>query len=140
MDHYLKRNETIQTEAEGLSLSAVLKRMSFKDFVFILALATKPLYFFSSGSIQLSDMLFALLFVMVVFSGHPLFSNPKISRWITCFFICLIYQFIVNALWYFKIQATLRADTSFLKNNLYYFFNFLVCVSSLCLSGAFPTP
>lgn len=135
MDHYLKRNEIIQTEPEDLSLSAVIKRMSFKDVVFVVALATKPLYFFRSGSVQLSDMLFALLFLIVVFNGHPLFNNPKTNKWIICFFICLIYQFIVNVFWYFNLQTTMRADISLLKSNLYYVFNFLVCVSIFQLAS-----
>ncbi len=135
MGHYLKRNETIQPEPEKLTTSAFLKKLTFRDVVFIVALATKPLYFFRSGTLQLSDMLFALLFLMVVFSGRPLFNDQKTTRWIACFFICLIYQFAVNAFWYYNIQTTLRADTSFLKSTLYYVFNFLVCVSIFQLAS-----
>lgn len=135
MDHYLKRNETIQPEPENLTTSAFLKKLTFRDVVFIVALATKPLYFFRSGTLQLSDMLFALLFLMVVFSGRPLFNDQKTTRWIACFFICLIYQFAVNAFWYYNVQTTLRADTSFLKSTLYYVFNFLVCISIFQLAS-----
>lgn len=108
-------------------------QMTVKDILFILALATKPLYLRASGSIQISEVLFVMLFGLLVFSGAPLFQSRHEAMWIAWFTICLIYQLLINTYWYFQLQETSISDFSLLKSCLYYVFNFLVCLSILQL-------
>lgn len=110
-------------------------QMTMREFLFVLALATKPLYLRSSGSVQVSDLLFVLLFGLLIFRGGPVFQTPLEKKWLVWFTICLLYQFVVNLLNFFseQTQSTRVLDMSLLKNNLYYIFNFLVCITVMQL-------
>lgn len=113
------------------SILAEIRKLSLVDILFILALATKPLYLRKSGSIQISDLLFALTFGLLVLNGRPLYNSEREKRWISVFFTCLIYQVLINAITFFRIQNEYRAELSLFKNNLFYIFNFIVCLTVL---------
>lgn len=123
-----------QAPAQGKKttrLASVISQLTFKDVLFVLALATKPLYFLSSGSLQISDLLFMILFGLLIFDRVPIFQSREEERWIGWFSICLIYQLCVNFIAYYQIQLNSMADSSLLRSNLYYFFNYLVCITIL---------
>ena len=111
--------------------AALISELTLKDVLFVLALATKPLYFLSSGSLQISDLLFMLLFGLLIFDRAPVFQSREEERWIFWFSICLFYQASVNIIAYYHIQLDSMTDSSLLKNNLYYIFNYLVCLTIL---------
>lgn len=111
--------------------TSFISQLTMKDIIFILALATKPLYLRSSGSLQVSDLLFVLLFGMLCFSRASAFQSPLVNKWLIVFSACLVYQICVNVIAYFQLQSKIPMDDSLLKSNLYYIFNFLVCLSVL---------
>lgn len=124
------------TAQNDRSIGSFLKQMTLSDGLFVLAIATKPLYLRSSGSVQISDLLFALVFGMFCFSGAPLVRKDRERRWLAVLTICVLYQFVVNMFWYFRTQNQTVNDYSMLKSNLYYIFNLIVCVTVLQLNAS----
>ena len=115
------------------SNTSIWHQITFKGVLFVLALATKPLYFRSSGSVQIADALFVLLFGVLIFSNSVAMQSIRERKWIAWFSICLLYQLTVNLFWYFRLQRTMGVDTSLLVSNLYYIFNYLVCLAIMQL-------
>ncbi len=121
------------SESDG-PIKAFLRQMTLADFLFILAIATKPLYLRKSGSLQVSDILFVLVFALQVFRRPAITQTRRENSWLSVFMICLLYQFCVNAFWSLRLQEQLLDNsTALLKNNLFYVFNFIVCITILQL-------
>ena len=119
-----------QQPESGGWISSTLKQMNLSDYLFVLALATKPLYLRSSGSVQLSDILFVLVFCLQLFNKPAITQTERENKWISAFLICVIYQFCINAFWTFRIQDQLLEDSyALLKSTLFYAFNFIVCIT-----------
>lgn len=112
------------------SVTAFLKQMNLTDVLFVAALATKPLYLQKSGTLQISDILFVLVFGLLFFNRSRIFQNDLEKKWLSVFLLCMMYQFTVNAFWYYRIQRESLVDAApLLKSNLYYVFNFIVCLT-----------
>ena len=90
-------------------------------------LVLKPLYLFSSGLPQISDMFLiaAALYMLVRERGKILIPN-EYSTWINTFILTLIFQIIVQAVWWMK-----TSENQMLLMATYYVFNFIA--SLLCI-------
>ena len=109
------------------------KKLSLAEFTFMLALMTKPLYIWKSGSIQISDMLFILTTILIIYRKKGKIAyDYKSGIFLRTHFLIIIYQFSINILGPI-LWNPLGQYTPLLKVNLYYVFNFLVvyCVFSL---------
>ena len=90
-------------------------------------LVLKPLYLFSSGLPQISDMFLiaAALYMLVRERGKILIPN-EYSTWINTFILTLIFQIIVQAVWWMK-----TSENQMLLMATYFVFNFIA--SLLCI-------
>lgn len=108
------------------------KRHYFVEFLFVLALATKPLYLRKSGSLQISDVLFVLLALFVTLTERKVileFTSYQLLKLICCI---IVYQIFVNFLGPTLWNPTGEPGVIF-SVNLYYLFNLIVvyCVLSV---------
>lgn len=106
-----------------------MKALSLREFLFVLALATKPFYLGQSGTLQLSDFLYVALFGLCSLDGVYSFPSNKEKKWTILFALIIFYQFFINLLWYTITSNIGQSDERFLKFNLYYIFNFIVCLT-----------
>ena len=89
-------------------------------------IALKPLYLWSSGSLQVSDifMLLGLGYVIVAKSGKLSLNRPS-SKLMMLFFVTVLYQAAVNGIWSSIIGVNIS------KSTLYYLFNMLAVLLTL---------
>lgn len=88
-------------------------------FPLILYMALKPIYLFESGGIQISDVV--LLFAIVadiVNSGGRIRLSKMGSEFRIVLIGVVLYQFIVNLLWYFNYP-----DSRLLMSSAFYIYN-----------------
>ena len=100
-----------------------------KEVLFVAALALKPLYIGRSGTVQISDLIYLLLFTVFFLQGNITFPGREEFNWIKIYLAIIIYQFIVNTIAYFVLSSNGYTDDRFLRFNLYYIFNFIVCLT-----------
>lgn len=98
----------------------------------MLYIAIKPLYIFSSGGIQISDMFLALSFGWLLLqSRHGIDIPPEGKKWFKDVLLFTIYVSVVNAFWYlWLIDASYKSST-FIFSILYYIFNAIAVVLTL---------
>ena len=105
----------------------VMRRFSFVELLFVLALATKPLYLLKSGNVQISDFLFILtVFALIVRDGKVIIESYS-NKFLRMFMIIIIYQMIINLIGPMLWDPT-GLHTPLFRVNLYYIFNFIVCL------------
>lgn len=91
-------------------------------------IALKPLYLWSSGSLQVADIFMLLGLVYLVFSkGGKLRLNHSSSRLMMLFFFMVLYQAIINGIW----SAIIGSNIS--KATLYYTFNMFAVLLTLLI-------
>lgn len=92
-------------------------------------LLLRPYYFFSSGSIQISDMFLIVAFVLFLFvskdNKKALFDNIKSNRLYGFFLVCVA---VINT-----IYAIIYSRSDFMHYTLFYIFNFMVIILFLYL-------
>ncbi len=87
----------------------------------------KPLYLFSSGLPQISDMfLIAAALYMLMRERWKILIPNEYSTWIYTFILTLIFQIIIQAVWWMK-----TSENQMLLIAMYYIFNFIA--SLLCI-------
>lgn len=105
-------------------------RCNFREYLFVLALATKPLYLRNSGALQISDLLYMLLLGTFLISGKIRVPGEKEKKWFLLFLLMITYQLIVNTAWFFALSSRENlVDPGMLRVTIYYIFNFLVCLT-----------
>ena len=89
--------------------------------------ALKPVYLFSSGTMQLCDYFLVLALLLLAAYQHLRLPIPSgCGSFLKLFAIILVYQTAVNTAWYLAVR-----DTRMLFSNLYYVFNFLSLYTTL---------
>jgi len=91
----------------------------FALLLLIAYLVAKPFYFFASGSAQLADVIFAVLFVITILGRQALVQGTGPLLWTGMLFAT--YTLVVNTVW-----AGLLRDLSMLEMPVFYFFNIAV--------------
>lgn len=91
-------------------------------------LIAKPFYFQDSGSAQIGDLIFALVFGITVLGRQELARGTAPVLWMALLFAT--YSLIVNAVW-----AGILDDLSILKTPVFYFFNCAVIYVLLVTSA-----
>lgn len=100
-----------------------------RELLFVLALATKPLYLTSSGSMQLSDLLYMALFGSFLLYGKLSLPSSHEIKWAKSFFALIVYQFIINIIWYIVCRFEGFDDVGIITRIIYYIFNLFVCLT-----------
>ena len=108
----------------------IKSRWGFRELLFVLALALKPFYLRSSGSLQISDLIYMLLLVTFLITGKVRFPGIVEKKWLFSFLILIFYQFAINFAWYFYLSLHLNINSpAMVRSTIYYIFNFLVCLT-----------
>ena len=90
----------------------------------------KPLYFWESGTVQIADLVLTVGLLFYVFIKHGrIVINRSSAIALQYLFLVILYQTIVNCLWYFFIR-----ESSLLKASLYYIFNFSAFFITLAIA------
>ena len=105
------------------------KSYHLQEFLFVLALVTKPFYLTSSGSMQPSDFIYMALFGCFLLSGRIRFPGWKEKQWAAAFAYLIVYQFVINVIWYFICYFQDIEDLKMVTRIIYYIFNLFVCLS-----------
>ena len=93
---------------------------------FVLAIGLKPLYLRGTGVLQISDLFLAAGFFFSLFSKMQVSYSKETDNWMLLFFICIVYQAAVNAIWAFVLPG-FGIDSSGMNHfTLYYVFNYFV--------------
>ena len=92
-----------------------------KGIILAIYIALKPIYLFSSGTLQICDyfLLIGVMYLFITYKGvirFPAGANTILK----IMGIVLVYQIIINSIW------TVFTGTSMMKPILYYLFNFIV--------------
>ena len=112
-----------------------VKKLSFYEKLFVLAIATKPLYLTSSGSLQISDYLYMALFALFLLPGKISFPRYKEAKWALSFIVLIVYQFLVNIASYIVNDINGINDMAMITRIIYYIFNLFVCITIFQLYG-----
>lgn len=102
------------------------------EWILMFYIAIKPLYIFSSGGMQISDIFLALSFGwLLLHSRHGIDIPPEGKKWFRDVLLFTIYVSVVNAFWYvWLIDAPYKSST-FISSILYYIFNALAVILTL---------
>lgn len=103
----------------------VLHRNRLFEVLFVLALATKPLYFLKSGNIQISDVFFLLTVLVVCSSEKKIKIDKSDYSFLKVFLLIIVYQVVMNLIGPLIWNPTGKYEL-LIKPNLYYVFNFIV--------------
>lgn len=92
-------------------------RMRLQHWLFLLFWMLKPFYFGRSGTMQISDYIFVLSFLVLIIDRRGLFELQRIHM---LFFLYVLGTVIVNAAYtiMFKNQAFLLASSYYVYNSL----------------------
>lgn len=89
--------------------------------------ALKPIYLFSSGTMQLCDYFLVLALLLLAAHQHLRLPIPSgCGSFLKLFAIILVYQAVVNVAWYMAVR-----DDRMLVSILYYVFNFIALYTAL---------
>jgi hypothetical protein len=98
-------------------------------------LALKPLYFFSSGLPQISDMFLLLATVYLLFHVRGKIRIQKsILGWVTVFVFTLVFQCAIQLVWWLETD-----ERELLLMPTYYIFNFIAALLCLCVGNRIGT-
>ena len=98
--------------------------MKLLEIIIYIYLLLRPYYFFSSGTLQLSDIVFLfgfLIFILITAKNKKIIEK-SISMNIH-YLIFLVFVFFINILYFIYY-----IDFSFIISSLYYLFNFLIII------------
>ena len=115
------------TELQKRSIQEGEKTTLGIGIILTIYLTLKPLYLFSSGLPQISDMFLIIASVfMLLREGGKLLIPSEYSRWIWIFIATLTFQIVVQYTWWM-----ITNDNGMLLKVIYYVFNFIA--SLLCI-------
>ena len=99
-------------------------------FLFAAYLIFKPFYWWSSGLPQVSDFIFVLLVVSLLFyKKFNVFIRGKSQKLVVYSAVFSLYILFVNSIW----TVLLNSDTSMLFTSIYYIYNSLVLIITIIL-------
>ena len=102
------------------------KSFGWKEVLLFLFIAVKPLYLWTSGNVQISEIIMLLLFALLFMLSPELkIKDPSARSWILVFFVVVIYQVLINTIWTFILSFQDYSGNLF-KASLYYIFNFML--------------
>lgn len=98
-------------------------QMRLHHWLFLLFWLLKPFYLWESGTMQISDFIFVLSFVMWLFDRRGLISIKKPHIYFVLF---VLGTFIINT-----IHSIINAKIVFLISSIYYLYNtfMIICIS-----------
>lgn len=96
-------------------------QMRLYHWLFLLFWLLKPFYLWESGTMQISDFVFVLSFVMWLFDRRGLISIKKPHIYFVLF---VLGTFIINT-----IHSIINADIVFLISSIYYLYNTFMIIS-----------
>lgn len=112
-----------------------IKNRFNEEIILILYFTLKPLYLFSSGLPQISDM-----FLIAAALGLLLKERGRIRipyaymQWVTIFLVTLVFQALVQSVWWVKTK-----DNRMLLYAAYYLFNFIASIVCIYIGNAVGT-
>lgn len=108
------KNNLIFRTSECVSLSRILT----------VYLTLKPLYLFSSGLPQISDMFLLVATAYLLFSMRgKLHIQKSVLNWVTIFLFTLAFQFVIQLVWWL-----ITGEKSMVLTLSYYVFNFIAAL------------
>ena len=136
--HSVERKRMPKTEGERDKLSAIMKanatrnvsrgseRLQLHHVLFLLFIMLKPFYFRSSGTAQISDLVFLLSCVAWISSRRGNLVLTDGNQYFLLFTVCV---YVINAVYsaiYPVSISQYRASDNYLVNTMYYTYNLLV--------------
>lgn len=104
------------------------ERLQIHHLLFLLFIALKPFYLRSSGTFQISDVVFVLSFIAWLFNKRGRVTLTNGNEYFSLFILCVFVINIVYTLIYPESITSTRASDNLLVNILYYLYNFLVVI------------
>ncbi|MBR3305086.1 MAG: hypothetical protein IKR03_01540 [Clostridia bacterium] len=115
------------SEVRELTENRKKKAGSGEGIILVIYFILKPLYLFSSGLPQISDIfLFSAALYLFIKDRFKAYIPNSYLKWVFVFFVSLIYQIVVQSVWWLVTD-----DNKMILTVLYYLFNFsavLVCI------------
>ena len=108
-----------------MTINIKRQNITLGEILWILAVGFKPLYLGASGGAQISDLIFAIMFVAVFLGSPRLHPTYNIRKWLILFAGTLVYQLFISLIW------QMITDMQLYSGNLivpiaYYIFNFII--------------
>lgn len=97
--------------------------------LFCIYLITKPMYLLKDSSFQIADIVLIInFFILMFYKKQPENNRKETKQIIFMYLLIVIYQVVVNIITYINVKGRTIEYFSLLRNNIYYFFNFIVII------------
>ena len=106
------------------------------EWILLIYVAIKPLYFFESGGLQLSDMFLAISFGWIIIQSKYGVDIPNHGKkWFHRLLLFTSYTVVINFIWYVALSSSYYNSTTLISSILYYIFNLFAVV--VCMNVAY---